>query len=166
MFSGYLQAALYSAMNGTGGLAGWRWLFIFDGVITLPMALWYKNQTNPSFCCFRLTLFLAYYALPNLPSNTRVNWLKPEEVSLAQQRMVDAGKGKDEPVTFNGLKRVLGKWHFWVYTTYYTFFICSENIGLYMNLWLKSLHRYSVPQINTYPTVIKAVTILTTLIYG
>ncbi|CAG8957213.1 hypothetical protein HYFRA_00009415 [Hymenoscyphus fraxineus] len=130
------------------------------------MALWCMNQTNPSFCCSRLTLFLAYYALPDLPSDTRVNWLKPEEVSLARQRMVDAGKGKDEPVTFSGLKRVLGKWHFWVYTTYYTFFICSENIGLYMNLWLKSLTRYSVPQINTYPTVINAVTILTTLTYG
>lgn len=42
MFSGYLQAALYTGMDGTGGLAGWRWLFIFDGVITFPMALWGK----------------------------------------------------------------------------------------------------------------------------
>lgn len=57
MFSGYLvchlhrylherlltptkQAALYTGMGGVGGLSGWRWLFIFDGVITLPMALW------------------------------------------------------------------------------------------------------------------------------
>lgn len=35
-----------------------------------------------------------------------------------------------------------------------------------MNLWLKSLKRYSVPQINTYPTVTNAVTIITTLSYG
>lgn len=57
MFSGYLvrylhhcthktsltkqkQAALYTGMGGVGGLSGWRWLFVFDGVITLPMALW------------------------------------------------------------------------------------------------------------------------------
>jgi MFS family permease len=39
MFSGYLQAALYTGMDGRGGLAGWRWLFIFDGVITFPMAM-------------------------------------------------------------------------------------------------------------------------------
>jgi ACS family pantothenate transporter-like MFS transporter len=44
MFSGYLQAALYKGMNGTAGLAGWRWLFIFDGVITLPMALWGQSS--------------------------------------------------------------------------------------------------------------------------
>lgn len=27
-------------MSGVGGLSGWRWLFIFDAIITLPMALW------------------------------------------------------------------------------------------------------------------------------
>ena len=35
-----------------------------------------------------------------------------------------------------------------------------------MNLWLKSLNRYSVSQINTYPTVTNAITILTSLVYG
>ncbi|TAQ89282.1 hypothetical protein B7494_g2423 [Chlorociboria aeruginascens] len=148
MFSGYLQAALYTGMNGTGGLAGWRWLFIFDGVITFPMALWGRFAQ-------------AYYALPDLPSNTRVHWLKPEEIKLARQRMIDAGKGEDIPVTWFGIKRVLGKWHFWVYTAYYT-----ENIGSYMNLWLTSLKRYSVPEINNYPTATNAITIVTTLSYG
>lgn len=44
MFSGYLQAALYTGMDGVHGLSGWRWLFIFDGVITFPMALWGKHS--------------------------------------------------------------------------------------------------------------------------
>ncbi|KAJ5901479.1 pantothenate transporter liz1 [Penicillium taxi] len=34
MFSSYLQAGLYSSMDGHAGLAGWRWMFIFDAVIT------------------------------------------------------------------------------------------------------------------------------------
>lgn len=134
-------------------------------------------------CAAGINLLVAYYSLPDLPSNTRVRWLTDAEKQLARQRMIDAGKGKDEPFTWLGIKRVLGKWHFWVYTAYYTlvgpsnslkdirrwlfrFFICSENIGGYMNLWLKSLKRYSVPQINTYPTVINAITIITTLSYG
>lgn len=71
---------------------------------------------------------LAYYALPDLPSNTRVHWLKPEEVTLARQRMVEAGRGEDEPVTWGGLKRVLGKWHFWVYTAYYTWVLPCPNV--------------------------------------
>lgn len=148
MFSGYLQAALYTGMNGVAGLAGWRWLFVFDGVITFPMAIW------------------GYYALPDMPSNTRVKWLTAEEKELALTRVRKSGKGLEEPFTWTGILRVLKKWHFWIYTTYYTFFICSENIGTYMNLWLKSLDRYSVPEINVYPTVIYAITIVTTLCYG
>lgn len=97
------QAALYNGMNGVGGLSGWRWLFIFDGVITFPMAVW------------------GYLALPDLPSNTRVPWLKPEEKELALERMRKAGKGLEEPITWKGAKRVLSRWHFWVYTAYYTY---------------------------------------------
>ncbi|KAI9744823.1 MAG: hypothetical protein M1818_001748 [Claussenomyces sp. TS43310] len=124
-----------------------------------------------------------YYALPDLPSTTRVKWLTPEQKQLALKRMQQEGKQLEEPFTWRGIQRVLKKWHFWVYTAYYTsvitsplmvaalsfqdrFFICSENIGSYMNLWLKSLGRYSVENVNTYPTVINAVTIVTTLTYG
>lgn len=63
---------------------------------------------------------LGYYALPDLPSNTRVRWLKPEEKALALARMKRAGKQLEEPFTIQALKRVVTKWHFWVYTTYYT----------------------------------------------
>ena len=42
MFSRYLQAAVYDGLDGRG-LRGWRWLFIMDGIITLPMALWGKH---------------------------------------------------------------------------------------------------------------------------
>ncbi|KAK8024551.1 MFS general substrate transporter [Apiospora rasikravindrae] len=136
MFSGYLQAALYTGMNGVGSLSGWRWLFIFDGIITLPMAIW------------------AFYALPDLPSNTRVRWLTPEEKQLALDRMKRAGKQLDEPFTVAGLRRILGKWHFWVYTAYYTYLSSIDT------------NSYTVPQINNFPTVTNAITIITTLIYG
>ncbi|GAB7324923.1 hypothetical protein MBLNU13_g08737t2 [Cladosporium sp. NU13] len=147
MFSGYLQAAVYEGLDGRG-LRGWRWLFIMDGIITLPMALW------------------GYYSLPDLPTNTRVRWLTPAEKTLAVDRMQKIGRALEEPFTLAGLRRVLGKWHVWVYTAYYTFFICSENIGGFMNLWLKSLNRYTVAEINVYPTAMPAITIVTTLLYG
>lgn len=89
-------------MDGVGGLSGWRWLFIFDGVITFPMAIW------------------GYLALPDLPANTRVFWLKPHEREMAIDRMKRAGRQPNEPITWAGVKRVLSKWHFWVYTAYYT----------------------------------------------
>jgi ACS family pantothenate transporter-like MFS transporter len=89
-------------MSGVGGLSGWRWLFVFDGVITFPMAIW------------------GYIALPDLPANTRAPWLKPHEREMAIDRMKRAGKQPNEAITWTGVKRVLSKWHFWVYTAYYT----------------------------------------------
>jgi ACS family pantothenate transporter-like MFS transporter len=40
MFSGYLQSALFTGMDGKGGLSAWRWLFIFDFILGVPVALY------------------------------------------------------------------------------------------------------------------------------
>lgn len=58
MFSGYLQAGLYTGLNGRLGLAGWRWLFIFDGIISIPIAIW------------------GFFAIPDLPHTTRAFYWK------------------------------------------------------------------------------------------
>jgi ACS family pantothenate transporter-like MFS transporter len=60
MFSGYLQAGLHSSMNGHAGLAGWQWLFIMDGVISIPIALW------------------GFFGLPDMPHNTRAFYWSAE----------------------------------------------------------------------------------------
>ncbi|KAK9385180.1 major facilitator superfamily domain-containing protein [Lipomyces mesembrius] len=57
MISGYIQAGVYSSLNGRGGLAGWRWLFIIDGVVSLPVA------------------FFGFWALSDYPTTTRARWL-------------------------------------------------------------------------------------------
>lgn len=60
MFSGYLQAALYAGLNGVGGLAGWKWMFIFDAIISIPIALW------------------GFWAIPDLPHTTRAFYFSQE----------------------------------------------------------------------------------------
>jgi MFS family permease len=73
MFGGYLQAAAYTNLNGVGGMAGWRWLFIIDGCISLPIAL------------------LGFFMFPGLPSSGKPWWMTEEEHFLAQRRMRDEG---------------------------------------------------------------------------
>ena len=40
MCSGYLQSALYNGMEGKGGMSSWRWLFIFDFILAIPIAIY------------------------------------------------------------------------------------------------------------------------------
>jgi MFS transporter, ACS family, pantothenate transporter len=49
-----------------------------------------------------------------------VPWLKSEEKQLALDRMKRAGRSLEEHFTLVVLEWILGKWHFWVYTAYYT----------------------------------------------
>jgi MFS transporter, ACS family, pantothenate transporter len=67
MFSGYLQAGLYGSMNGRHGLAGWRWLFIMDGVISVPVAIW------------------GLFGLPDHPHNTRAFYWTKEVSQLSKK---------------------------------------------------------------------------------
>lgn len=39
MFGGLLGAGILGNLNGSHGIAGWRWLFIIEGVITVGIAL-------------------------------------------------------------------------------------------------------------------------------
>jgi len=54
MFSGYLMAAVYN-LDGKTGLHGWQWLFIIDGIISLPLAIG------------------AFFMLPDVPEIAKVS---------------------------------------------------------------------------------------------
>lgn len=47
-FSGFLGSAIMGGMNGVAGIADWRWLFIIEGVMTIPVA------------------FLTYFVVPDV----------------------------------------------------------------------------------------------------
>lgn len=38
-FGGLLAGAIISGMEGMGGITGWRWLFIIEGIMTVTVAL-------------------------------------------------------------------------------------------------------------------------------
>jgi hypothetical protein len=140
-----------------------RWLFIIDGCISLPIALF------------------GYLMFPGLPTSPRVWWLKESEQKLAQLRMKADGVRESRKIGKRMLKRVFTHWHFylavltyvwWVICHYFDDFCsqkysfqCTSYVGGQMALWLKyeaSLHgTYTVAQINVYPTGVQAVAVVT-----
>lgn len=100
LFSGFLQAAAYTNLNGVDGRAGWRWLFIIDGIITLPLAL------------------AGYLFFPNLPQNGKKTWwITNEEHILSVNRMQAIGRAGKEPWSMAKLKRILRSWHTYLLRT-------------------------------------------------
>jgi ACS family pantothenate transporter-like MFS transporter len=65
-----------------------QWLFIVDGIISLPVAL------------------LGYIFLPDMPENTRAWYFKPEEKAFAVKRMQLEGRKGKEPYTRAKFKKV------------------------------------------------------------
>ncbi len=96
MFGGYLQAAAYNNLNGVHGLSGWRWLFLIDGCISLPLAI------------------AGYFLYPGLPSSPKVWWLTDSEQALARKRMREDGVQESKKIGKRMLKRVFSHWQFYV----------------------------------------------------
>ncbi|KAF2015180.1 MFS general substrate transporter [Aaosphaeria arxii CBS 175.79] len=66
-FSGLIAEATFSTLDGVHGLAGWKWLFIIEGIVTFGVAI------------------IGMWMLPDYPLTTR--WLTPEERQLAHERI-------------------------------------------------------------------------------
>ncbi|KAE9990128.1 hypothetical protein EG327_001816 [Venturia inaequalis] len=139
MFSGFLQAAAYTNLNGVHGHAGWRWLFIIDGIITLPLAV------------------LGYVFFPNLPQGDEKTWWTTDaEHEISKQRMKAIGRAGKQPWTKAKAKKILLSWHTYLLPLLYV--IWNNAIPqVAMGYWLKSFNKtpppvpgihFSVPQIN------------------
>ncbi|KAL5385060.1 hypothetical protein DPSP01_004873 [Paraphaeosphaeria sporulosa] len=157
MFSGFLQAAAYTNLHGVHGLSGWRWLFLVDGIITLPLAL------------------LGFLFFPNLPQGGKKTWWTTDaEHELSVNRMKTIGRAGKQPWTRAKAKRVLLSWHTYFLPLLYVIW----NNGIpqpAMGFWLKSFNKkpnpvpgkhFSIPQINNLPLVTNGLSIAMALLWG
>jgi len=122
MFSGYLQAGVYKGFNGTLGKEGWQWLFIMDGLISLPICI------------------TGFFLIPDLPENTRAFYLSSTDVKLARKRMEDVGRAPRRKLGWGIVGRVGRRWHVYALTILYIVFINTGPSGSVnpLSLWLKS----------------------------
>ncbi|ETS85871.1 hypothetical protein PFICI_03896 [Pestalotiopsis fici W106-1] len=146
MFSGILQAAIYTNLNGVRGLAGWRWLFIIDFLITLPVAA------------------LGYFVFPGHPQTTSSRLFSDAEKQLAIERLPEPDVQRGE-LNWGVVKRLVFSWEFYLLPLLALLAGDSEMYvdNAIMNLWLKALGTYTVQQINYIPTAIYGLGIVSIL---
>ncbi|KAK7424131.1 hypothetical protein QQZ08_008737 [Neonectria magnoliae] len=95
-FSGLIAAGVFAGLDGKMGLAGWRWLFIIQGALSILVAL------------------CAFWTLPDSPLKTR--WLTEEERQLAHNRIAIDTTGRREGTTvWTGLHEACTDWRTWVF---------------------------------------------------
>ncbi|EEH44829.1 uncharacterized protein PADG_01118 [Paracoccidioides brasiliensis Pb18] len=151
MFGGFIQTGIHKSLHGTRELAGWRWLFIIDGLITLPIAL------------YGLFLF------PDTPSTTNAPYLNADERALAISRVPEPVRERT-PFSLSFLKRVLSSWHWygfvmlWIIAGETESFSTNALLALYMKS--HTTNKYSISQLNNYPTGVPAVGIVSTIAWA
>ncbi|KAM3524245.1 hypothetical protein NHJ13051_004629 [Beauveria bassiana] len=95
-FAGLIAAGIFHGMDGAGGLAGWKWLFILQGAVTFVVAIG------------------GYFLLPDFPLTTW--WLTQEEKDLAYNRMeLDTVANKGETSTWKGLQQAAKDPMVWIF---------------------------------------------------
>jgi MFS family permease len=93
-FAGLIAIGVFH-MEGVAGLAGWRWLFIIQGIITFVIAV------------------ASGFILPNEPLQTK--WLSPEERELAHSRIsLETVELQADTTTWKGLKDACSDYKLWL----------------------------------------------------
>ncbi|KAF1914416.1 pantothenate transporter-like protein [Ampelomyces quisqualis] len=150
MIGGFLQTGIHSTMDGLQGLTGWRWLFIIDGIITMPVALY------------------GLFFFPDTPRSSQAPYLSEEEKVLAISRVPEVSERK--PISWRFLKHCFGTWYWYMFVVLWILAGETESFSTnaLLQLYMKShpTNKYAVSQVNNYPTGVPAVGIVSTLFWA
>ncbi|KIL92244.1 hypothetical protein FAVG1_04652 [Fusarium avenaceum] len=150
MFAGAMMAAIHESMDGHAGLEGWQWVFLIDGIITLPVAVF------------------GYFFFPDVPEYTDAPYLNEKERQLALDRLPPKKEDGHSIEAWSLVKRVMG------YPLLYVcciFSILSAALQTYvvqglMLLYLKfrkDIDGFTQSEVNTLPIPTHAVGIVAEL---
>lgn len=135
-------------MDGRAGLAAWRWLFVFDGIIGIPIALY------------------GYFAIPDQPTSSKAKWLKGEDRERAIGRMEACGREPMKKLTWGVAREILTSWPVYLFCSIFIVHVLGIRIYSYMNLWLKDTKLYTTEEVNIIPTAGYGAQIVFTLMYA
>ncbi|KIM40316.1 hypothetical protein M413DRAFT_28802 [Hebeloma cylindrosporum] len=109
-----ILAYVLSLLHGKRGLAGWRWIFIIEGAITVFLG------------------GVTWLFIPAFPDQN--TFLTPEQTAFVLKRIDDdRGDALPDPVTFEKVKRYLTDWTLWAYGL---MFMCNSMPTFSMSFFL------------------------------
>jgi len=119
-FSSIFAYAL-TLLNGRGGLGGWQWIFIIEGIITIVLGI------------------LTFLFVPDFPD--RNTFLTEEQTKMILDRVErDRGDSIPDQITLRKIFTHLSDWTLWAYAL---IFLCSTMpayaIGFFITIILRSM---------------------------
>ncbi|ROW00054.1 hypothetical protein VPNG_08363 [Cytospora leucostoma] len=150
MMSGAVQSAMLNTLDGYLGIAGWRWLFIVNGMITVLVGL------------------AGFFMVPDYPSspNPLAIWFKDRHARMAQERLERHGRAEAKKITWVAARRTATMWLSYFIPVLYIASVLAPYGYNYFNLFLKSLKdpdgspTWSASQVNTIPIAGGAITVV------
>ncbi|KIK78426.1 hypothetical protein PAXRUDRAFT_834574 [Paxillus rubicundulus Ve08.2h10] len=99
-FGALIASGVMGTMDTVFGFAGWRWLFLLEGSVTILIAVF------------------AIFVIPDYPSSS-ASWLTPKELALARRRLEeDVCHGDlDQAKYLSTLTQALTDWRMWWLST-------------------------------------------------
>lgn len=151
------------------GFAGWRWLFIIDFLITLPVGFLGSVPTElpPGQVSINQLTFVypSLLVFPGHPETTKSRLFTPAEKKLALDRLPEPTLKRGK-LDWSLMRRVLGSWEFYALSALAVFAGDSEMWAdnAILNLYIKSLGTYSVELVNYIPTAVYAIGMVSILV--
>ncbi|KAJ1325889.1 MFS transporter ACS family pantothenate transporter [Microdochium nivale] len=150
MMSGALQVAVINTLHGSNGIAGWRWLFIINAIMTVLVGA------------------SGLFMLPDTPNNVnpRAFWFKKGHAQLAMQRLEREGRSEPKRMSWAGTKRAFTSWQLYLISGLYVSTVIASWGYAYFNLFLKSLKNadgsptWTVTQVNSIPIAASAINVI------
>ncbi|KAE8315070.1 major facilitator superfamily domain-containing protein [Aspergillus transmontanensis] len=119
-FSGLIAAGVFAGLDKKHGLAGWQWLFLIQGVVTVGVAL------------------VAFFLLPNAPRSTQ--WLTAEERQLADERIKrDTTQREEGTSTWVGLREACMDYRTWIFALMCNLHLSANGFKNFMPTVVKTL---------------------------
>uniref|UniRef100_A0A0D2YA28 Major facilitator superfamily (MFS) profile domain-containing protein n=1 Tax=Fusarium oxysporum (strain Fo5176) TaxID=660025 RepID=A0A0D2YA28_FUSOF len=119
-FAGLIAAGVFAGLDQKHGLAGWQWLFIIQGALSI------------------LTAILAFIFLPDHPLTTR--WLSEEQRQLAYNRIyTDTTDVREKTSVWIGLKESASDWRTWALCLMYNLHLSSVGFQNFLPTVMRTL---------------------------